>query len=170
MTVESRPCPRAGARLVGWDPRPWFDTGRGGTSRLVLSHAHASHLQAASPGGPHRSHAHPPRTGIRGRSRPGRAGRSVDGRAGHPSRRLPGHPVPAVWQPTTSAPRARPCAAAAGVSRATLYRLVPGKEALFAELVRRFSPFEPIAAVLETIGDRSPVEVIPAIAQQMAAP
>jgi AcrR family transcriptional regulator len=57
----------------------------------------------------------------------------------------------------------------AGVSRATLYRLVPGKEALFAELVRRFSPFEPIAAVLETMGDRPPTEVIPAIAQAMAA-
>jgi AcrR family transcriptional regulator len=56
----------------------------------------------------------------------------------------------------------------AGVSRATLYRLVPGKEALFAELVRRFSPFEPIAAVLETMGDRPPTEVIPAIAQAMA--
>jgi AcrR family transcriptional regulator len=60
-------------------------------------------------------------------------------------------------------------AAAAGVSRATLYRLVPGKEALFAELVRRFSPFEPIAAVLETMGERPPAEVIPAIAQTMAA-
>src|SRR5215218_4068486 len=60
-------------------------------------------------------------------------------------------------------------AAAAGVSRATLYRLVPGKEALFAELVRRFSPFEPIAAVLETMGDRPPAQVIPAIAQAMAA-
>jgi AcrR family transcriptional regulator len=60
-------------------------------------------------------------------------------------------------------------AATAGVSRATLYRLVPGKEALFAELVRRFSPFEPIAAVLETMGDRPPTEVIPAIAQAMAA-
>jgi AcrR family transcriptional regulator len=59
-------------------------------------------------------------------------------------------------------------AARAGVSRATLYRLVPGKEALFAELVRRFSPFEPIAAVLETMGDRPPTEVIPAIAQAMA--
>jgi AcrR family transcriptional regulator len=57
----------------------------------------------------------------------------------------------------------------AGVSRATLYRLVPGKEALFAELVRRFSPFEPIAAVLETAGERPPAEVIPAIAQAMAA-
>ena len=60
-------------------------------------------------------------------------------------------------------------AAAAGVSRATLYRLVPGKEALFAELVRRFSPFEPIAAVLETMGERPPADVIPAIAQAMAA-
>jgi AcrR family transcriptional regulator len=60
-------------------------------------------------------------------------------------------------------------AAAAGVSRATLYRLIPGKEALFAELVRRFSPFEPIAAVLETMGERPPGEVIPAIAQAMAA-
>jgi AcrR family transcriptional regulator len=60
-------------------------------------------------------------------------------------------------------------AAKAGVSRATLYRLVPGKEALFAELVRRFSPFEPIAAVLETMGERPPAEVIPAIAQAMAA-
>jgi AcrR family transcriptional regulator len=60
-------------------------------------------------------------------------------------------------------------AATAGVSRATLYRLVPGKEALFAELVRRFSPFEPIAAVLETMGERPPAEVIPAIAQAMAA-
>jgi len=60
-------------------------------------------------------------------------------------------------------------AAQAGVSRATLYRLVPGKEALFAELVRRFSPFEPIAAVLEAMGERPPAEVIPAVAQAMAA-
>jgi AcrR family transcriptional regulator len=60
-------------------------------------------------------------------------------------------------------------AATAGVSRATLYRLFPGKEALFAELVRRFSPFEPIAAVLETMGDQPPAEVIPAVAQAMAA-
>lgn len=59
-------------------------------------------------------------------------------------------------------------AARAGVSRATLYRLFPGKVALFAELVRRFSPFEPIAAVLQTIGDRPPAEVIPAVAHAMA--
>jgi AcrR family transcriptional regulator len=60
-------------------------------------------------------------------------------------------------------------AAAAGVSRATLYRLFPGKEALFAELVRSFSPFEPIAAVLETMGNRPPAEVIPAVVHAMAA-
>jgi AcrR family transcriptional regulator len=60
-------------------------------------------------------------------------------------------------------------AAQAGVSRATLYRLVPGKEALFAELVRTFSPFEPIAAVLQAMGERPPAEVIPAVANAMAA-
>jgi AcrR family transcriptional regulator len=59
-------------------------------------------------------------------------------------------------------------ATTAGVSRATLYRLFPGKAALFAELVRRFSPFEPIAAVLQTMGDRPPAEVIPAVAHAMA--
>jgi AcrR family transcriptional regulator len=60
-------------------------------------------------------------------------------------------------------------AAAASVSRATLYRLFPGKEALFAALVRSFSPFEPIAAVLEAAGDRPPAEVIPKVAHAMAA-
>jgi AcrR family transcriptional regulator len=60
-------------------------------------------------------------------------------------------------------------AAEAGVSRATLYRLFPGKEALFAALVRSFSPFEPIAAVLEAAGDRPPAEVIPAVAHAVAA-
>jgi AcrR family transcriptional regulator len=60
-------------------------------------------------------------------------------------------------------------AARAGVSRATLYRLFPGKMPLFAELVRRFSPFEPIANVLETRGGRPPAEVIPAVARALAA-
>src|SRR6266545_8004507 len=60
-------------------------------------------------------------------------------------------------------------AAAASVSRATLYRLFPGKEALFAALVRHFSPFEPIAAVLEAAGDQPPEEVVPAVAHAMAA-
>jgi AcrR family transcriptional regulator len=60
-------------------------------------------------------------------------------------------------------------AARAGVSKATLYRLFPGKAALFAELLRRFSPFEPIANVLETMSDRPPAEVIPAVAHALAA-
>src|SRR5829696_5783712 len=59
-------------------------------------------------------------------------------------------------------------AAAAGVSRATLYRLFPGKEALFAALVRSFSPFEPIAAVLEAMEERPPAEVMPAVAHALA--
>jgi TetR/AcrR family transcriptional regulator, mexJK operon transcriptional repressor len=59
-------------------------------------------------------------------------------------------------------------AAAAGVSRATLYRLFPGKPALFADLVRSFSPFEPIAAVLTSKRDRPPAEVMPAVAHAMA--
>src|SRR5919198_4933296 len=60
-------------------------------------------------------------------------------------------------------------ATGAGVSRATLYRLVPGKEALFADLIRSFPPFEPIAAVLQGAGDRPLAEVVPAIAHVMAA-
>src|SRR5919197_4055421 len=60
-------------------------------------------------------------------------------------------------------------AAAAGVSRATLYRLFAGKEALFAPLVQTSPPFEPIAAVLQPTGDRPPVEVVPAVAHAMAA-
>jgi AcrR family transcriptional regulator len=59
-------------------------------------------------------------------------------------------------------------AAAAGVSRATLYRLFPGKAALFAELVRLHSPFESIARVLETGRGRPPAEVIPEVAHAMA--
>src|SRR5919198_603957 len=60
-------------------------------------------------------------------------------------------------------------ATGAGVSRATLYRLVPGKEALFADLIRSFSPFEPITAALQGAGDQPLAEVVPAIAHAMAA-
>ncbi|HEY4025351.1 MAG TPA: TetR family transcriptional regulator [Candidatus Dormibacteraeota bacterium] len=55
-------------------------------------------------------------------------------------------------------------AAAADVSRASLYRLFPGKAALFRELLIAFSPME---AIVETVGllhDRPPEEVMPAIA------
>jgi AcrR family transcriptional regulator len=59
-------------------------------------------------------------------------------------------------------------AAAAGVSRATLYRLYPGKSALFRGLIREFSPWEPVADVLDAMPDRDPDEVMPAIANAIA--
>src|SRR5258708_5213849 len=39
----------------------------------------------------------------------------------------------------------------AGVSRATLYRLSPGKPALFREVVRVYSPLEPVRDVVTTM-------------------
>jgi len=60
-------------------------------------------------------------------------------------------------------------ATAAGVSRATVYRLFPTKAALFGEVVRRFSPFEPLVLLLEEHGERPPAEVIPLIARTFAA-
>jgi AcrR family transcriptional regulator len=59
-------------------------------------------------------------------------------------------------------------AATAGVSRATLYRLFPGKSALFGELIRVFSPWEPVADVLDAVPDGHPNDVIPAVAQAIA--
>jgi AcrR family transcriptional regulator len=56
-------------------------------------------------------------------------------------------------------------AAAAEVSRATLYRLFPGKSALFGELIRAFSPWEPVADVLDAMPNGHPHDVMPAVAQ-----
>src|SRR5215212_7451341 len=56
-------------------------------------------------------------------------------------------------------------AAAAGVSRATLYRLFPGKSALFGELIRAFSPWEPVADVVDSMREGLPEDVVPAVAQ-----
>lgn len=56
-------------------------------------------------------------------------------------------------------------AAAAGVSRASLYRLFPGKEALLRELLISFSPVESIVEAIERLGDRPPEEVVPAVAR-----
>jgi len=58
-------------------------------------------------------------------------------------------------------------AAAAGVSRATLYRLFPGKPALFRELVQTFSPWQSLAHVIETATDRSPERVVPELAREV---
>jgi AcrR family transcriptional regulator len=60
-------------------------------------------------------------------------------------------------------------AAAAGVSRASVYRLFPGKAALFAALVRAYSPMETIAATMERLGGRPPEEVMPELARTVAA-
>ena len=59
-------------------------------------------------------------------------------------------------------------AVAAGVSRATLYRLFPGKPALFKSLIEAYSPWESIADVLEAEGDGPPERVIPLVAQALA--
>jgi len=55
----------------------------------------------------------------------------------------------------------------AQVSRATLYRLFPGKSALFTELVRAYSPFEKLIAYLGTVAERPPNEVIPELARRV---
>ena len=55
-------------------------------------------------------------------------------------------------------------AATARVSRATVYRLFPGKPALFDALVDEFSPWDPVADVIDAMPDGHPEEVMPAIA------
>jgi AcrR family transcriptional regulator len=52
-----------------------------------------------------------------------------------------------------------------GVSRATLYRLFPGKPALFANLLRTYSPLEPVTLLVDSMRDRPPDEVMPEIAR-----
>jgi len=53
----------------------------------------------------------------------------------------------------------------AGISRATLYRLFPGKSALFTALVYAYSPLEPVIKVLAERSDDPPGVVIPEIAR-----
>lgn len=54
-------------------------------------------------------------------------------------------------------------AAAAGVSRGTLYRLVPGKAALLQRLIEAYSPFEAIRSILAEHRDDPPEVVFPLI-------
>jgi AcrR family transcriptional regulator len=57
----------------------------------------------------------------------------------------------------------------AGVSRATLYRLFPGKRALFEELIREYSLFDRIAETVEQSFDDPPEEVMRRVASHFAA-
>jgi len=54
-------------------------------------------------------------------------------------------------------------ASEAGVSRANLYRLFPGKSALFRAILLAYSPFEPVMAVFGRAADRPPEDVIPEV-------
>ncbi len=55
-------------------------------------------------------------------------------------------------------------AAEAGVSRATLYRLFPGKAALFTKLLHEYSPLDPVTRLLETRRSEPPEVLMPEIA------
>jgi AcrR family transcriptional regulator len=50
-----------------------------------------------------------------------------------------------------------------GISRASLYRIFPGKSALFRAILLAYTPFEPVMALLARAGDRPPEEVIPQV-------
>ena len=54
-------------------------------------------------------------------------------------------------------------ARAAGVSRGTLYRLVPGKTPLLAALIHAYSPFEAVRSIVTEHRDDPPEVVLPAI-------
>ncbi len=53
----------------------------------------------------------------------------------------------------------------AAVSRATLYRLFPGKSALFTGLLYTYSPVEPVIRLMSELQDKPPATVMPAIAR-----
>jgi AcrR family transcriptional regulator len=59
-------------------------------------------------------------------------------------------------------------AANAGVSRASVYRLFPGKPALFTAMVRAYSPFEAVERTLAAMRDWPPEEVLPEVARAAA--
>lgn len=56
----------------------------------------------------------------------------------------------------------------AGVSRATMYRLFPGKPALFRELIHTYSPWEAVADVINNASDRAPDQVMPQVGRALA--
>ena len=56
-------------------------------------------------------------------------------------------------------------ASRAGVSRATLYRLFPGKPVLFTSLMKAYTPLEPVSRLMLTMKDEPPEIVMPEIAR-----
>lgn len=58
-------------------------------------------------------------------------------------------------------------AAAAGVSRGTLYRLFPGKPALFRGLVEAYAPFVAIRGIVAEHREAPPAVVLPLIAREI---
>jgi AcrR family transcriptional regulator len=56
----------------------------------------------------------------------------------------------------------------ASVSRSTVYRLFPTKADLFGELLRTYSPFDEMLAIVDQHPDDPPDVVLPAIARAMA--
>ncbi len=56
-------------------------------------------------------------------------------------------------------------AAQADVSRATLYRLFPGKAALFTSLLHAYSPLEPVMRVMGALHGEPPEVVMPEVAR-----
>jgi AcrR family transcriptional regulator len=55
-----------------------------------------------------------------------------------------------------------------GASRATVYRLYPGKAALFREVVLTYLPIGEALEMMEGLADRPPTEVMPAFARGLA--
>jgi AcrR family transcriptional regulator len=53
----------------------------------------------------------------------------------------------------------------AGVSRATLYRLFPGKPALFVSIIRTYSPLEPVSQAATAMQEQPPAVVMPELAR-----
>ena len=53
----------------------------------------------------------------------------------------------------------------AGVSRANLYRLFPGKKALFTGVIHQFSPLDPVTEVVRAMSDEPPEVVMPEVAR-----
>jgi AcrR family transcriptional regulator len=56
-------------------------------------------------------------------------------------------------------------ASRSGVSRATLYRLFPGKPVLFTSLIKAYSPLEPVSRLVSEMKDEPPAAVMPEIAR-----